>query len=238
MTVQNAATPTAPAQPTPQAGAPASASPGKPATAPAPSAQPPAASPSAAAPTSTPPAGTAPEGGQPTTPAAGEGTAQGAQAGQEAKYDLKVPEGSLLDAQAEVARVVEFAKSRGLTPEAAQEVLEERHQAVQAYVERSQKIVDGWADELKTDPEVGGDKLPGALEDAKRFIDKFADPEFKKWLNDTGFGNSRWLVRMLARAGKPLQDDRFVSGQAAAAPEIKDPRERLKRIYEAENPKR
>lgn len=139
------------------------------------------------------------------------------------KYDLKLPEGSQLDPST-VEKVSAFAKEKGLTQDQAQMVLEQRNTAVGEFVTNQQaglrKMVDGYLTTAKADPEIGGEKAKESFETAKRVVDRYASPEFKKVVNETGLGNHPELIRLLARVGKAMGNDKLVvaSAQAAAQP--------------------
>lgn len=139
----------------------------------------------------------------------------------EVVYDLKLPEGSMLDPDVDIKAVVEFAKANKMTPEVAGKVLEHREQAVKAYHEHQQglvtKAVEGWKGELPGDPEIGGDKLPGILEDNKRLLNDLADKELIDAVNQLGFGNNKFFNRFLHRISKGRKDDSIVTGKVVAA---------------------
>lgn len=129
------------------------------------------------------------------------------------KYDLKLPEGSLLD-PAVVEKVASFAKEKGLTQDQAQAVLDQRNEAVGEFVTNQQtglkKMVDSYLETAKADPEIGGANAKEAFEVAKRFVDRYASPEFKRVVNETGLGNHPELIRLMYRAGKAMAPDKLV----------------------------
>lgn len=137
----------------------------------------------------------------------------------EPEYNLTLAEGSLLDPEADIKAVVEFAKANKMAPEVAGKILEQREQAVKAYHEHQKAAVnaavDAWKAELPGDPEIGGEKLPGALEDSKRLLEQFADKELVEAVNTMGFGNNKYFVRFLARLGKARRDDSLVTSGTA-----------------------
>jgi hypothetical protein len=124
----------------------------------------------------------------------------------EVPYALTLPDDAVLEASA-VERSAAFAKANSLSPDAAQHVLEHANAEVQADRDRhtaqwNTLTRETWVTEAKHDPEIGGEKLPGAVTDAKRFLQEFGDPELRQFLEDTGFGNNKLVVRMLSRAMK------------------------------------
>jgi len=129
------------------------------------------------------------------------------------KYDLKLPEGSLLDASL-MEKATASYKAWGFSNEEAQKALERDHGLISAYAENQKKQAEemqgAWEKEVKADKEIGGDALPKNLEMAKRFVAKFADDALKKDLDSTKLGNHPGLIRMLVRASKSMSEDQLV----------------------------
>jgi hypothetical protein len=77
--------------------------------------------------------------------------------------------------------------------------------------------------ELKANPEVGGDKLAATQQAADAFMDRWlpkTDPLRARWdaeVKALGYGSFAPLIVMLARAGAPLLEDRPPIGQQPAA---------------------
>lgn len=138
----------------------------------------------------------------------------------EAKLELKLPEDSLLD-DAEVARIAEYAKKRGLTQEQAQEIIEMESQTLAKFredqINHLKKQSEEWKANLLSDKEFGGEAFKANAELAKRAAQKFATPDFIKTLEETGLGNHPELVKMFYRIGKAMSDDSFVKPGAQAA---------------------
>lgn len=136
-------------------------------------------------------------------------------------YDLKLAETSLLDPEVDVQEVIDLAKAEKLTPDQAKKVLEQRERAVQGFKEHQAAAVaegvERWKGELTSDPEIGGHSLKGACEDARRFLEACGDPEMAKILDQTGFGNNKYWIRMASRAWRKLgKADQLVDGKAVA----------------------
>lgn len=160
-----------------------------------------------------------------TKPAEGDAAAQeaAAKAAAEAatkpvEYDLKLPEGlvkgDLMDS------LKEFAKEKGLTQDEAQKLADlgvKQAQGFVAQLAEAQKTQTAeWATATQTDKEIGGDKLPENLAAAKKALDSFGNPGFKKLLNESGLGNHPEIVRFMVKAGKAISEDgRLVTGGAA-----------------------
>lgn len=132
-------------------------------------------------------------------------------------YDLQMPDGVELD----TAAAEEFkgiAKEYGLTQEQAQKVADIGAKMVQRQAEAHQAQVQTWVDAVKTDKEIGGEKLNENLAVARRTIDTFGSPELKEMLNVTGIGNHPEIVKLAYKIGKAISDDGFVRGGNTSSP--------------------
>lgn len=130
----------------------------------------------------------------------------------EVSYEFKMPEGVELD-KALADEFTPLAKEAGLKPEQAQKMVDLYAKAQQKQAEAYAEAQAKWVDEVKGDKEIGGEKLPETLANAKRALDFIGDPALKELLNSTGFGNHPVLVRAFNKIGKQLAPDNFVGGQ-------------------------
>jgi hypothetical protein len=126
-------------------------------------------------------------------------------------YDLKMPEGVELD-QAAAAEFTEIAKELKLDQAAAQKLADVGAKMVQRQVEAHAKLVESWAEQVKTDNEIGGDKLAENLGVARKALEAFGTPELRDVLNATGLGNHPEVIRAFYKVGKAISEDRFVGG--------------------------
>ena len=129
---------------------------------------------------------------------------------------LKLPKDSFLD-ESVVDRIAAEAKEQGLSQEDAQKLLDRENTAVSTYLEAQQKAwdkqVEGWAKEIKQDPELGGDNFNKNVETAKRALEAFdEDGQVAQLLDDTGYGNNPTLLRFLVSIGKQIGEDNVVFG--------------------------
>lgn len=160
------------------------------------------ASPGAAAPAASPSTGAA----APTT-------------GVQADWRLKPPEG--LEAGDALAKFETLAKEAGLKPEAAQAAVElwaaeakaSQAKATAAQAAQLDQLHASWTTALKADREVGGAEFDANTQVARRAMAKFATPELRGFLEETGLGNHPELVRFMFRVGKALSED-SVAGTA------------------------
>jgi predicted XRE-type DNA-binding protein len=129
--------------------------------------------------------------------------------------ELKLPEGSILEASA-IDDVKAFAKEHGLSGKQAQALLEKQNAAVSQFqskeVEKFEQTKASWIDASKADKEIGGENFSKAAEFAKRAYDQFATPEFKTLLQKTGAENHPEFVRVFYRIGKLTSDSEFRGG--------------------------
>ncbi len=161
----------------------------------------------------------------PTPPAGGEGkpggepghpTPKGAPEGARVvpdTYNLSIPKDSTLDNEG-VQSVADFAKKNQLTNNEAQAILEREHDLKASIIEGQQEelelVAGKWLEESKADAEIGGEHFDESVSLAKRVVDKFGSPAFKKALNDTKLGNHPELLRFAYKVGKHLKDDSLV----------------------------
>jgi len=130
-------------------------------------------------------------------------------------YEFKAPEGKEYDA-AVLEPFAEAAREANLTQDAAQKILDRMAPALAArQQEQVTTVRTGWLESSRADKEFGGERLQENLSAAKRALDSYAAPEFRKLLDDTGLGNHPEVIRMLVRVGKSMNEDSFVKGGAA-----------------------
>lgn len=131
------------------------------------------------------------------------------------KYELSMPEQTLLEAEA-VERIAGLARERGLSNEQAQELLDLEHDAVATYhnkqVTAFLERANNWKQEATNDKEIGGDNLPKTVALVNRFLEKYdVDGSFRKDLEVTKYGNHPGLIKVLYRAAKEsFANDEFV----------------------------
>lgn len=157
-----------------------------------------------------------------------------------AEIVLKLPDGVQADPKL-LDGFKAMWKEEGLEGAKAQKVLDfyvkAQNAAVQQADEAFVKQVEGWAQAVKTDKEVGGANFEPSLQSAKKFIAKFGGgPELTKVLNESGLGNHPDLFRVFARAGKALAED-SIAGSSTAVPRLSSHEEKLRISYPSMFPK-
>ena len=131
------------------------------------------------------------------------------------KYEFTAGEGVELDADA-LKDFEPVARDLNLTNEQAQKLVDAYPKILagvqQRQAEAWQKQTEGWAETVKADKEIGGDKLTANLSAAQRALDQFGTPELKEYLSATGLGNHPDLVKTFVKIGKAMSEDGMVDG--------------------------
>lgn len=152
------------------------------------------------------PEGENPEGEKPTEPVVPE------------KYEFAMPEGYTLD-EARAGEFEAFARSNKLTNEAANEALAIAVKHVEGLQEQQQAAwreqVEGWGNEIRTDKDLGGDKLQASMNIAQKAIARFGTPELVDFLESSGIGNHPALVRFCYQIGTRISEGGMITGAGA-----------------------
>lgn len=137
------------------------------------------------------------------------------QEGAPEKYEFTAGEGVELDADA-LKDFEPVARDLNLTNEQAQKLVDAYPKILagvqQRQAEAWQKQTEGWAETVKADKEIGGDKLTANLSAAQRALDQFGGPALKEYLDSTGLGNHPELVKTFVKIGKAMSEDGMVDG--------------------------
>lgn len=135
----------------------------------------------------------------------------------EFNFDLKLPNGVELD-EASASEFKSIVNDKALTPnQRAQKIVDLAVKREQGRVDAHLARVNEWAESVRTDKELGGEKLEETLSVAKKAVD-LGPPELKEFLNASGLGNHPSVVRWAYNVGKALSEDRFVAGSGGNAP--------------------
>ena len=128
-------------------------------------------------------------------------------------YEFAMPEGVQLDKTA-ADEFTTIAKELKLDQATAQKVADVGAKMAQRQAEAHTKLVESWTEAVKSDKELGGDKLAENLGVARKALDAFGTPELRDVLNATGFGNHPEVIKAFYKIGKAISEDRFVTGGA------------------------
>ena len=131
-------------------------------------------------------------------------------------YDLKMPDGVELDAAA-ADEFTAIAKELKLDLPSAQKLADVAAKQAQRQAESHAKLVESWAEQVKVDKEIGGDKFDENLGIARKALETFGTPELRDVLHASGLGNHPEVIRAFYKAGKAISDDSFVKGAPKGA---------------------
>lgn len=129
--------------------------------------------------------------------------------------DLKIPEGFTVD---EAARddFVKLANEHKISPQTAEALVGLQAKLVQQSADASVKVWTDmqttWRNEVKSNPEIGGEKLEGVLSGIGKLIDQYGSNEFREVMTLTGAGNNVHVVSFLNKIASQLVEPAPVSG--------------------------
>lgn len=143
--------------------------------------------------------------------------------------DLKLPDGSLLDAKA-VEDILVLANEKKLTKEAAQAILERESKSLSAYVEgekaRASQLQEKWYEDAKADKEIGGESYDKNCELGFRVIKRYGTPGLEKLFKDSGAHQHPEVMRFIVRIGQAMAPDQLVlpgaGSEGQALPRLAD----------------
>lgn len=136
------------------------------------------------------------------------------------KYeDFKVPEGMELDEKA-IEEFTPLAKELNLSQEQAQKLVDFQAKFQEGLLEQQTEawdtLQDHWRSQVKEDKEVGGKAFDESIAAATAALKEFGTPELQEALVTTGMGNHPEVVRVFARIGKAIGEDKIRTGNSAS----------------------
>ncbi|MCY1396709.1 hypothetical protein D9M71_116910 [compost metagenome] len=139
----------------------------------------------------------------------------------EAYTDFTLPEGFEMDG-AVLDEFKGIAKDLGISQEAAQKLVDLQSKLATQQAAQAQEVMvqqrQQWADAVRADPEIGGDKYDASVATAVKVVQFINDPQLTQLLNDSGLGNHPSLVKAFVKIGKSMSDDAFVLPGSQVAP--------------------
>ena len=166
------------------------------------------------------------EDGKPNADPSGKGAADGKEGADAANpkepepFELTAPEGYPIN-EAGLKGLNDLCKSAKLTKEQGEAVLQHMAGNYSAFQEQQQAQGKAWIEEFKADKEFGGDKFDASLADAKKALATFDDSgTVSKMLQETGYGNNPAVLKIFARVGRAMGEDKLpgMSGGAEDKP--------------------
>ena len=152
-------------------------------------------------------------------------------AGAPEAYEFKPAEGQTFDPDF-IKGYSEVARELDMTQEAAQTMLDKVGPVLaQQQAAQIAQVRNDWAEASKVDAEFGGAKFNENLAIAKQSIDKFATPEFKQMLDDTGLGNHPEWIRYCYRVSKAFAPDTLETGHREGDAAPKDFNSMASKLY-------
>ena len=110
----------------------------------------------------------------------------------------------------------EQCRKLGMTREQAQASLDfsvRMHEAQTAAFIRQRRE---WRSQIQTDPDFGGKNFSASCTAAKKALSVLDENgDVRRMLEETGYGDNPAVIRVFARIGRAMAEDRFVSGKPA-----------------------
>lgn len=135
------------------------------------------------------------------------------------KYEFSAPEGMTLEPET-TAQFETVARELNLTNDQANRLVPLAAELVKRNVAQQQAAqvtqVQKWLDESKADTEYGGEKFETNVATVRNAVARFATPQLKELMDQTGLGNHPEVVRLFYRIGNAIADDKFVAAPPAA----------------------
>lgn len=131
------------------------------------------------------------------------------------EFKIENVEGDVLT-DADKERIESFTKDQGLSKEAgqklAQHINDDRMEYVEGLKTQMAEKVQDWAEQVKSDKELGGEKYDQSVSLARTALNKFGSESLLEQLDLTGFGSNPEVVRIFARIGKAIGPDDLIRG--------------------------
>ena len=144
-----------------------------------------------------------------------EGKTEEKESGDAEDFSLDNPKDSGLT-DADMERIVSYAKEQGLGKDAAEKLVKFQSEAKDNFMvsmqeEHSQRAMQ-WQQDVRADKELGGQNFEQSVEYAKNAAKKFGSEEFINMLDESGFGNHPEVVRVFSRIGRAMDNDTLEKG--------------------------
>ena len=138
----------------------------------------------------------------------------------EAYEDFTAPEGVQLDTTT-VEDLKGLAKELNLDQGTAQKVADLLGKQAQAkdtaLASEISRVSNEWVEQVKADPEIGGDKLNENLATARQAMEATTTPQLRALLQRTGLGNNPEVIRHFLKIAPAFAEDKHVPGGKAPA---------------------
>lgn len=143
------------------------------------------------------------------------------------KYEIKAPEGMTID-ETIMKEFTPIAKELGLSNEGVQKLVDfeaKRLSAAQTASEAAQKqSFETFRETTRNEAvEFFGSKLADELPYVAKGRDNFADDEVMQLLEATGLSNHKAFIKMFAKMGRTVSEDKLADGKASGAEDTRTP---------------
>lgn len=132
-------------------------------------------------------------------------------------FTLAAPQGYPVT-PAELERLNALCVTAGLTREQGEAVLEHMAGNYAAFREQRQAQGRAWIEEFRADREFGGDRFDASVAEARKALAMFdANGAVRALLAETGYGDNPDVLRIFARVGRALGEDKLPGAGGGAA---------------------
>lgn len=135
------------------------------------------------------------------------------------KYELKLPDGVILD-EAAFKAVEPTLRELNLTNDQANKLATAyaafQTTQVKAQADAALRQVDGWVSAVSADKEIGGPGKPQdlpAVKDAQAALARFGSPALAAFLDASGIGSHPEVIRAFAKIGALTREGQFHDGR-------------------------
>lgn len=135
-------------------------------------------------------------------------------------FDLTAPDGYPIN-DAGLKGLNDLCKTAKLTKEQGEAVMQYMAGNYSTWQEQQQAQGKAWIEEFKADKDFGGDKFDSSVAEAQKALATFDEGgTVRAMLAETGYGNNPEVLKIFARVGKALGEDKLpgMSGGAADKP--------------------
>lgn len=135
-------------------------------------------------------------------------------------FELTAPDGYPIN-DAGLKGLNDLCKTAKLTKEQGEAVMQYMAGNYSTWQEQQQAQGKAWIEEFKADKDFGGDKFDSSVAEAQKALATFDEGgTVRAMLAETGYGNNPEVLKIFARVGKALGEDKLpgMSGGAADKP--------------------
>lgn len=131
-------------------------------------------------------------------------------------YEFQLPEGATPGPVLEEFSAM--AKEMNLPQDKAQALVDLYQKAQQETIKQWDATKQAWANEIKADKEIGGQKFKETMETCGRFLKEMeAPPEFLEFMDQYGLGNHPAFIKMIHKIALQTREDRPVMAGAGGS---------------------